>query len=182
MSDDRIIREIPLIEQYAAKKEDENWRFRTFVKHRLDMEDDELDALVQETTNAVWSRIDCTQCANCCRSLQVMVDGADIARLATRLKLTEQEFNRRYVEFDANGESYFASSPCPFLKDNVCSVYEDRPKACHDFPYLHEPGFRTRMIMMIENTALCPIVYNTCEQLKSKLSFRRPKHKRAMRR
>ena len=65
--------------------------------------------------------------------------------------------------------------PCPFLKENVCSVYEDRPKACRDFPYLHEPGFRTRMITLIENTALCPIVYNTCEQLKTILPFRKPK-------
>jgi len=182
MADDKIIRDIPLMQNYAAKKEDENWRFRTFVKHRLEMEDDELDALVRETTNAVWSRIDCTQCANCCRRLQVVVDGADMARLAARLKMTEPEFKRRYVNFDEGGESHFGAQPCPFLKENICSVYEDRPKACRDFPYLHEPEFRTRMMMMIENTALCPIVYNTCEQLKSKLPFRRPKNKKTTRR
>jgi Fe-S-cluster containining protein len=175
MPDEKIITEIPLIQRYAAKREDENWRFRSFVKHRLRMEDEELDAVVKETTDAVWSKIDCTMCAHCCRTLQVVVDHEDAERLARRLGMKPAEFKRRYVKFDERQEGYLASTPCPFLKENICSVYEDRPKACRDFPYLHEPGFRTRMITFIENTATCPIVYNTCEQLKTRLDFRRPK-------
>lgn len=182
MNPDRIIREIPLVQRYAAQKEDENWRFRTFVKHRLDMEDGDLDALVRATTDEVWGQFDCTQCGNCCRSLQVVVDRADIARLAARLNLTTSEFTRRYVKYDETGDGYFAAMPCPFLKDNLCTVYEDRPTACRDFPYLHQQSFRTRMMMLIQNTAVCPIVYNTCEELKSKLPFRRPKRARGARR
>jgi uncharacterized protein len=174
---EKIITEIPLMEEYAAKREDENWRFRTYVKHRLDMGDEKLDAIVKETTDAVWSKVDCTQCAHCCRTLQVVVDNDDAARLAQRLGISASAFKRRYMRYDEHKEGYFAASPCPFLKDNVCSVYEDRPKACRDFPYLHEPRFRTRMIMFVENTAICPIVYNTCEQLKRRLEFRRPKAK-----
>jgi Fe-S-cluster containining protein len=178
MSEEKLITEIPLIQRYAARREDENWRFRTYVKHRLKMEDDQLDAVVQETTDAVWSQIDCTRCAQCCRTLQVVVDHQDAARLAKRLNMSASEFKRRYMKFDEHKEGYFAASPCPFLKENACSVYEDRPKACRDFPYLHEPKFRTRMITFIENTALCPIVYNTCERLKTRLQFRRPNAKR----
>ncbi len=179
MPEEKIITEIPVIQRLAAKREDENWRFRTYVKHRLEMEDEALDAVVQETTDAVWSKIDCTQCAHCCRTLQVVVDHQDAARLAKRLGMRVPEFKRRYMKYDEHKEGYFAAMPCPFLKENVCSVYEDRPKACRDFPYLHEPRFRTRMIMFIENTAVCPIVYNTCEQLKSRLEFGKAKAKRA---
>jgi uncharacterized protein len=177
VADEKLITEIPLIQHYAARREDENWRFRTFVKHRLDMEDDELDSVVKETTDSVWSRIDCTRCAHCCRTLQVVVDNEDAARLARRLGIGTAEFNKLYVKVDEFNERYLAATPCPFLKENLCSVYEDRPKACRDFPYLHEPGFRTRMIMVIQNTAVCPIVYNTCERLKSRLDFPRPRPK-----
>lgn len=175
MPDNKLITKLELIERYARNRENENWKFRTFVKHRLKMPDEELDALVRETTDDVWMQIDCTQCANCCRTMQVIVDDADIVRLAGRLGMTKQTFTRRYVKFDANKEGYFATAPCPFLKDNVCSVYEDRPKACRDFPYLHEKEFRTRMMAAIENTALCPIVFNTYEELKRRLPFRKPK-------
>jgi len=168
-----IIREIPLIRRYAESMEDDNWRFRTFVKHRLVMPDDELDRVVQETTEAVSSHIDCTKCANCCRTMQVVVDAADADRLAKRLNMTAAAFAKRHMKFDEHSDGYLSSIPCPFLKENACTVYEDRPKACRDFPYLHASGFRTRMIMMIENTGICPIVYNTCERLKSTLPYRR---------
>lgn len=169
MAEQKIITKIELIERYARSKEEENWRFRDYLKYRLPLSNDALDAMVQATTAKVWEQIDCKACANCCRTAQVMVDAADIARLAKRLALSKAEFTRRYISTVAAGEMMLSTQPCPFLEGNVCSVYEDRPQSCRDFPYLHEKNFRSRSISMVENTSLCPIVFNTYESLKMRL-------------
>jgi len=166
---DRIIREIPLIQRYSRHNEAEDFRFRTFLKVRLNLSNKELDAIVQETTDAVWQQIDCTACAHCCRTLQIVVDQKDIRRLAARLGMTPGRFSQQYVRVAEDGTLHFASMPCPFLgSDNRCMVYEDRPQACREFPYLHNDGFRTRTLTMIANTAVCPIVFNVWQRLKQR--------------
>src|SRR5438045_931750 len=118
---DRIIREIPLIQRYSRHNEAEDFRFRTFLKVRLDLSNKELDAIVQETTDAVWQQIDCTTCAHCCKTLQIVVDKKDIQRLAARLKMTPKMFSQRYVRVAEDGTQHFVTMPCPFLDtDNRC--------------------------------------------------------------
>jgi uncharacterized protein len=58
------------IEKLARKKEEENWGFREFLKAESDLDSDEIDQRVFETTRRVWAGIDCTTCANCCRQVQ----------------------------------------------------------------------------------------------------------------
>ena len=164
---DQLIREIPRIRRYSRHNEAEDYRFRAFLKTRLNLSNTELDALVQETTNAVWAQIDCTTCGNCCRTLQIVVDDKDIHRLSTRLGITIKQFTQKYVGIAEDKIKHFRSVPCPFLgDDNICSVYEDRPLACREFPYLHIPGFRQRTLTMIENCSSCPIVFNVWQRLK----------------
>ena len=76
-----------------------------------------------------------------------------------------------------DGVKHFLASPCAFLQpDGACAVYEDRPQACRDFPYLHEPNFRGRTLAAIENTAVCPIVFNVWRLLKQQFPVgKRPK-------
>ncbi len=171
---DTIIREIPLIERYSRHNEADDYRFREFLKFRLNRSTKEMDDVVRRTTDEVWARIDCTTCANCCRTLHVVVDAADIARLAGRLRNTAAHFERKYVVMSEDGTKELRNSPCVFLgSDNRCTVYEDRPKACRDFPYLHENHFSSRSLMMISNTSVCPIVFNVWQALKDKFGFRR---------
>ena len=171
----RIIREIPLIQRYARHNEAEDYRFREFLKTRLNMTVEATDAIVKETTDHVWQQIDCTKCANCCRTLEVVVDNNDVDRLARRLGVTPAQFARRYVAVADDRTKHLATSPCVFLgDDNRCTVYEDRPQACRDFPYLHDKHFVSRSLMMIANTSVCPIVFNVWQSLKEKLKFRRP--------
>ena len=171
---DKLIREISLIQRFARHNEAEDFRFRQFLKVRVNLSTEALDGVVRETTDEVWEQIDCTKCAHCCKTLSVVVDAADIGRLATRLGMTRPQFSKRYVKRDEDGTRCFAISPCAFLgEDNRCTVYEDRPKACRDFPYLHEKHFTSRSFMMIENTAVCPIVFNVWQALKDRLGFRR---------
>ena len=169
-----LIREIPLIARYSRSNEAQDMRFRAFLKAGSEMSNAELDAIVQETTNEVWKQIDCTTCANCCKTLQIVVDSKDIRRLSARLGVSPQKFAQKYVRKDEEGTKYLASTPCVFLgADNRCTVYEDRPQACRDFPYLHTEGFRQRTFMMIDNCATCPIVFNVWQRLKTRLWRRR---------
>jgi Fe-S-cluster containining protein len=170
----KIIRDIPLIERYARNNEADDYRFRSFLKGRLNMITERTDEIVRATTDEVWQHIDCTKCANCCKTLPVVVDNADVKLLAARLGISQQQFLDKYVTMDAFGDKQFASTPCPFLgDDNLCTVYEERPKACHDFPYLHAEHFTSRSLMMISNTGTCPIVFNVWQELKTRLGFRR---------
>ena len=168
----KIITEIELIERYARDRADENWRFRSFVRYRLNLGDAALDTIVRDTADEVMEQIDCTDCGHCCRALQIVVDDFDIARLAKRLKMKPAELKRKYVKRAEDGVLIFNRQPCPFLQGNLCTVYEARPQACRDFPSLHESGFRQGMLAFLDNTFVCPIVFNTCERMKRRLAFR----------
>lgn len=173
MPPEKMITSLDLVRQYARRKEGENFRFRTYVKFRVNLEDESLDSVVRETTDEVWSHIDCLACANCCKTLQPVLDLDDIQRLAKRLGISAKKFEQQYVARAPGGDWVIKRAPCPFLDGNACSVYEDRPKACKDYPYLHSEGFRQRMLNAIENAASCPIVYNTMEQLKRRVGFKK---------
>jgi Fe-S-cluster containining protein len=175
MLSQRIITEIELMERYANDRADENWRFRTYVKHRLNLGDAALDTVVRDTADEVMEQVDCTTCGHCCRTLQIVVDDFDIGRIARRLGEKPEVVKRKYVRREKDGELVFNRQPCPFLEGNICTVYEDRPQACRDYPFLHETGFRQRMLMFLDNTFVCPIVFNTCESLKRRLPFRKRK-------
>lgn len=157
-------------------KEDENWKFRQFLKTQRDLSPDEIDKIVSATTQHVWAGIDCTACANCCRQEKPSFSEEEINRLARRLEMEPSQFIETHLERTGIGNEnrwQTRALPCPFLKDNRCSVYEDRPADCRGYPYLYEPEFVTRTIAVIERTSICPIVYAVVEGLKKSLKSRR---------
>ena len=173
MPEERLITSIPLLQKHAARLEDENWAFRSYIKSRLKMDDEELDEVVRARTEEVWSQISCIGCFNCCIALQPTVDSEDCERLAKRFGLSAKAFRQHYVTKDQFGDEMLNSMPCPFHSENGCTVYEDRPRACADYPYLYSKGFRQRLMGVIQNTAVCPVVFNTVEKLKEDLRFRK---------
>jgi uncharacterized protein len=71
-------------------------------------------------------------------------------------------------------ERFLVSRPCPFLgDDNHCTVYEDRPRVCQDYPHLYKKGFRSRTFGVLNNLRECPVVFNVWESLKEQLRRRR---------
>jgi len=137
------------------------------------MSREQTDLVVKETTEEVWSQIDCVACANCCKTLSIEVDAKDITRLAATLNLSAAQFKTKCCEVLPDKTVVLKSRPCIFLaEDGKCKVYDDRPKACADYPYLREPHFVSRSISMVENSSCCPIVFNVWQQLKIKLGFR----------
>jgi Fe-S-cluster containining protein len=158
----------------AEQKEDENFGFRLFLKTRCKLEPDELDQRVFEATRRVWAGIDCTTCANCCREVHPTFSEAEVDRVALRVGMAREGFIETYLEpteDHSDNPWQTRSTPCPFLKGNLCSVYEDRPADCSGYPYLYKPEFASRTLAMIERTFTCPIVYQVMEELKKFTGF-----------
>lgn len=167
------------IHTMAAKKEQENLRFRQFLKGFVD--DVDIDRRVAEITERVWAGIDCTTCANCCREMKPTFSEQEVSRVAGRLGIDLQQFINTYLQKTEPGESKpweTRITPCPFLKGNLCSIYEDRPGDCRDYPHLYRPAFVSRTWAMIERTFTCPIVFEVMEELKKCLRSERRAYKR----
>jgi hypothetical protein len=60
----------------------------------------------------------------------------------------------------------FKNLPCPFLSGNTCTVYDVRPEDCRSYPHLRKGEFVFRLMGVVCNCAVCPIVYNVLERLK----------------
>lgn len=69
-------------------------------------------------------------CAACCHYDKLHVSESDIKRL---FKVIED--TGRYLETDENGKTFIScKNGCPFIKDMKCTVYENRPDVCAEFP------------------------------------------------
>ena len=161
-----------LIKKEAEQKEDENYRFRSYFKIQ---DERRQDKLFHEIYKDVFSQIDCTQCGNCCKEQKPSTPDEDILRIIRHLNITKEEFIEKYTEFDADeNERYIKDEgDCPFLEDNKCAIYEFRPHDCRSYPHMHKWEMRTRLFEVINNYAICPIVYNVYERLKTAYHFRR---------
>jgi Fe-S-cluster containining protein len=113
-----------------------------------------------------FRRIDCLQCANCCKNYSPRFKMPDIKRIARHLNLKERDFIDRYLRIDEEGDYVVKSTPCPFLgADNYCSIYEVRPSDCERFPYTDEDILVKRPAITQKNSTFCPIVYFVLEKL-----------------
>jgi len=131
---------------------------------------DDLDDVVHDLYRRVSAAIDCTKCANCCKTVRPVLDGGDIKNCSAGLGITPEEFQTEYLKpYDEPGNYVFQKIPCPLLKSDRCSIYRHRPKTCRSYPHLHKEDFVSRLWGVIDNCAVCPIVYNVYEQLKAEL-------------
>jgi len=160
------------IKKTAKIKENENIKFRSYLKN-IDMESEEIDSIVHKIYNEVIEQIDCTECANCCNSKKPTLNDKDIKRFVSSLEIQEEDFRNKYLEeiesYDNKKRYEFNALPCPFLKNNLCSNYNTRPKDCQSYPHLHKKEFVYRLWGVIENYEICPIVFNVFEDLKFEL-------------
>src|SRR5215510_5628510 len=113
-----------------------------------------------------FAKIDCLQCANCCKNYSPRFKTPDIKRISKHLKMKESDFIDTYLRVDEDGDFVARSLPCPFLgADNYCSIYDQRPSDCHRFPYTDEDVFIKRQAITLKNSTFCPITYFVIEKL-----------------
>lgn len=117
--------------------------------------------------DAAFSKIDCLECANCCKQLGPRFKTPDITRIAKKLRLRESDFIEQYLKVDEDGDYVANALPCPFLgDDNYCFIYEDRPGDCRKYPYTDSDVLFKRPRTTLLNTAYCPAVFTVLEMMK----------------
>ena len=158
------------IKHLASIRENENMRFRTFLKGK---DGDKVDVIVHRLHEEITKQIDCALCRNCCRQLNVRLFPEEIAFLAQLESITPENYESEYCEKEGFGEIYLKKLPCRYLDGSQCRIQENRPKKCQDFPYTAKKKFISRLLGMLSFYEICPIVFNLMEKLKTELRFRR---------
>jgi uncharacterized protein len=116
----------------------------------------------------VFSKIDCLDCANCCKNHSPTFKTPDVKRISKHLKMRESEFIDAYLKVDEDNDLVLKSSPCLFLNsDNTCQIYDVRPSDCARFPYTDEDVFVKRKALTLVNSTVCPAVHQVLEKLSS---------------
>lgn len=113
-----------------------------------------------------FARIDCLECANCCKNYSPRFKTPDLRRISKHLGMKEGTFIETYLNLDVDGDYVVKSKPCPFLgADNKCDIYDVRPSDCQRFPYTDEDVLLKRPAITLKNSTFCPIVYHVLERL-----------------
>ncbi len=157
-----------LLKNWEKRSGERQKIYKQFL-HRAKKNDvlDQLPDLHEEA----FSKVDCLQCANCCKNYSPRFKTPDIKRISKHLKLKESEFIDKYLKVDEEGDFVVKSLPCPFLgSDNFCSIYEQRPSDCRRFPYTDEDVIIKKQELTLKNSTFCPITYYVLEKLIQKIS------------
>lgn len=131
-----------------------------------------LDALFHDAHTAVFEKTDCLSCANCCKTTSPIFYQRDIERAAKALRLKPGDFIQQYLFMDEDGDFVLLKAPCPFLDDkNYCSIYDDRPAACREYPHTDRKKMHQILQLTCRNTLVCPAVLKITEDVRKKLGL-----------
>jgi len=159
---------LPEIRSLAAAREEENERFRFFLK---DGDGEAIDKLVNQLNTVITPQIDCTTCGNCCKSLMINVTPEEAGSLSDHLQMTVPDLKKKYLEESMGGNMVINQIPCHFLSGTRCSIYHYRFEGCREFPHLDKPHFTRRLFGIMMYYAVCPIIFNVVEALKEELAW-----------
>ncbi|MEN9640008.1 MAG: hypothetical protein RLZZ262_1877 [Bacteroidota bacterium] len=147
----------------AVQKKKENKKFFSTLSRRKD-----LDEKIHGMHDEIFERLDCLQCANCCKTTSPIFRPVDIERIAKHLKTKVSTFTDTYLRIDEDGDWVLKSSPCAFLDEqNYCTIYDVRPLACREYPHTDRKNMHQILDLTYRNTLVCPAVAEIAERLKS---------------
>ena len=156
-----------VLHNWEKKSREKQKQFRSFLD-RADKNKvlKELQSLHEES----FEKIDCLQCAACCKNYSPRFKTPDVKRISKHLGMKESVFIETFLKVDNEGDFVVKSAPCPFLgADNFCSIYENRPSDCVRFPYTDEDVIIRRRQLTLKNSTFCPITFYVLDQLTTKL-------------
>jgi len=152
------------IKSLAFKNKKEN---ATFFRQVGAKPPGKVDEAFQKLHEEVFSEVNCLDCANCCKSLGPKLNSTDIRRISNVLRLKTSEFEQKYLRMDEDDDFVFSTMPCVFLaEDNACKIYEDRPRACREYPHTDQRKMHQVLDITLKNMSTCPAVFEIVERLK----------------
>jgi uncharacterized protein len=159
------------INTLAARAQSRMKDFRELAARCRRLKNSRLDQTFHDLHHEAFSRINCLECANCCRGLGPRLVKTDIERVSSFLKMKSNAFIETYLHLDEDHDYVFKSMPCPFLlDDNHCMVYDVRPRACREYPHTDQKNIKSILSVCLKNTQTCPAVFRIFEQLPGHLS------------
>lgn len=157
-----------MIQDWKNQPEKRFSQLDTFVRSLKQQKGKNLDDIAEKTHHKVFSKLDCLDCANCCKSIPPIVNQTDQTRIAKHLKLSVSEFHNKYITVDEDNDQVMNASPCPFLnQDHSCSIYEVRPKACRAYPHTDHYEFSKNIQLHAVNSRYCPAVFHILDRMRS---------------
>jgi hypothetical protein len=158
----------------AKRLEEQNYKFRTFLKIHAD--DDELDAQFLELHKELFADYDCCQCRNCCKAYNIILDQEEVEKIAAFLGMAESDFIAKYLtNTEPNDEKPYKikEKPCLFLCENgSCQIEGCKPDDCAGYPYTNRPDRLSSMLGIVDHAEVCPVVFEMLERLKVMYGFR----------
>lgn len=131
-----------------------------------------LDQAFHQAHDEVFSCVDCLSCGHCCKTTGPLFIEKDIDRLAKRFKMKGAQFITQYLRVDEEGHFVLQQLPCPFLgADNYCQVYEDRPKACREYPHTDRNKMKQILGLTEKNVEHCPAVFEISRVVAERLDL-----------
>lgn len=103
-------------------------------------------------------KFSCNNCGACCtrfgvhRALPFFEWEIAILKKEAKKRKINLDLRPINILFDENSKIYFFpqygmfNEPCPFLKENKCLIYEERPYVCRMFPLIKTPFIETEEI------------------------------------
>jgi Fe-S-cluster containining protein len=130
-----------------------------------------LDSMAVSADLEMWKQTDCLSCANCCKTMSPTFTNKDLLRISSHIGMTVEQFKKKYLYQDKEGDWINKKQPCQFLNlaDNKCSIYEVRPRDCSGFPHHTRRKMVDYMHVFKQNIEYCPATYRVVEIMKERL-------------
>lgn len=145
-------------------------QFSKVLKQLKKLKDNQVDPLFHEAHERAFEEIDCLDCAFCCTHVGPLWTRQDVKRVSKLLKMKEADFEAMYLKVDEDNDLVFQSMPCPFLQeDNKCIIYDNRPKACREYPHTNRKKMKQIFNLTLKNSACCPAVEKMMDQISNEL-------------
>ena len=126
--------------------------------------------IIREEDAKVWKEVDCTKCANCCKTMTPVFTKKDIKRIAVHLDMKPEAFFEKWLMVeDDSGNTVNKTLPCQFLIDDKCSIYEVRPSDCAEFPHHDKRPFDLYNDTFKQNLHRCPATFDLITKLKTRI-------------
>ncbi|MCB9232771.1 MAG: YkgJ family cysteine cluster protein [Bacteroidia bacterium] len=158
------------IEEWRKRKQEAKASHKKLLKRLSKAKDKPMNERAESLHQEAFSKIDCLDCANCCKSIPPLLNDTDARRIARHLGMKEARFKDEYVTIDEDGDMVMNASPCPFLgENNYCDIYEVRPKACREYPHTDDYQFAGLKHLHATNAQYCPAVFYILEEMQKGL-------------
>ena len=146
-------------------------RIRFFLSRLEKKPPPKLDELTLEADLGVWKKLDCLDCANCCKTMSPTYTGKDVKRISKFLGMSERAFREKWLYKDKTGDWMNKKQPCQFLDlgTNMCNIYAVRPRDCAGFPHHTKKKMVDYMHMYKQNIEYCPATYEVVEKIMEKI-------------